>query len=201
MKKNRKILILLQFLLVPISSFRFGSSIIIIFSILILILVLVIIILIIVLITGGRRSISSSNQISSLSQHSPIIPPRSTIINSKSPSIFAYQYDLMLISKDIKNTKPILSSRGNIPLTSIEQTSTHSIIGTNTTGTSSINNEHEPITWNEDDTLIFHSSTSSTDYDYEHELMSTDDNEESHQQQLSHSQLQIHPGPPTIIYV
>jgi len=94
----------------------------------------------------------------------------------------------------------MLSSSSNIPLNSIERTSTHSIIGTNTTGTSSSNNELEPLTWNEDDTLILHCSTSSNDDDYEHEIISTD-NDESHQQQSSHPQFQIITGPPTIIYV
>ncbi|CAM2729948.1 unnamed protein product [Rotaria socialis] len=130
-------------------------------------------------------------------QHSPILSHHPPIINSKSTSMFSYQYDLMLLSKDMKNAKPILSSSSNIPMASIEQTSTHSIIGTNTTGTSSINNEHEPITWNEDDTLILQCSTSSNDGDYEHEIISTD-NEESHHHP---PQLQMATGPPTIIYV
>ncbi|CAF3477086.1 unnamed protein product [Rotaria sp. Silwood1] len=184
----------------PISPSRFGFSIIIIFSILILILVLIIIILIFILLKSGRRSISSSNQLSNVNQYSPKLSHHPTIINSKSSSMFSYQYDLMLIPNDMKNTKQKLSSSSNIPLTSTEQTSTHSILGTNTTGTNSINNELEPITWNEDDTLILHCSTSSNDGDYEHEVISTG-NEESHQQQSSQQQYQMITGPPTIIYV
>ncbi|CAF1267694.1 unnamed protein product [Rotaria sordida] len=187
-----------------ISSSRFGFSIIIIFFILILILLLIIIILIFILLNTGRRSISSSNHISNINQHSPKPSHHSTIIKSKSSNIFSYPYDLMLIPNDMKNTKQILPSsnnnNNNNPLTSIEQTSTHSIIGTNTTGTNSINNELEPITWNENDTLILHCGTSSNDDDYEHEIINSD-NEEFHQQKLSHQQFQIITGPPTIIYV
>jgi hypothetical protein len=102
----------------------------------------------------------------------------------------------MLISDDKNHTKQILSSSNHMPLTSIERTSTHSIIGTNTTRTSSSNNELEPITWNEDDTLILQSSISSND----DEIISTD-NDESHQQQSSRPHFQMITGPPTIIYV
>jgi hypothetical protein len=83
----------------------------------------------------------------------------------------------------------------NPPLNHLPRTSTHSNIGTN-----SLNNELEPITYDEDDTLILQCSTSSNDDDYQHELNSTD-NEESHQQKLSHSQFQLINPPPTIIYV
>jgi hypothetical protein len=88
-----------------------------------------------------------------------------------------------------------------MPLKSLEQTSTHSIIGTNTTtiGTNSSNNELEPGTWTEDDAML-QCSTSSNDDDEEHEIISSD-NDESHPQQLSHPQIHMISGPPTIIYV
>jgi hypothetical protein len=88
------------------------------------------------------------------------------------------------------------NDRTNNPtLNHLPRTSTHSNIGTN-----SSNNELEPITYDEDDTLILQCSTSSNDDDYQHELNSTD-NEESHQQHLSHSQFQMIIPSPTIIYV
>jgi hypothetical protein len=96
----------------------------------------------------------------------------------------------MLISNDINNKNQMLSSTSNIPLRSIEQMSTHSIIGTNTTGTSS----SEPLTWNEEDALMLQCSTSSNDDDDEHEIISNDNEE-------SHIRRQMIPGPPTIIYV
>jgi len=164
---------------VPITSPRFGFSIIILFSILILILVLVILILLFFLLRGGHRSFSSTNQISN---RSPNISHHQTIIHSRS----TYGYNLMFISNDRTN---------NPALTHLPRTSTHSNIGTN-----SSNNELEPITYDEDDTLILQCSTSSNDDDYQHDLNSTD-NEESHQQQLSHSQFKMIIPSPTIIYV
>ena len=106
----------------------------------------------------------------------------------------------MILPNDINSAKQILSSSSHIPVTSVERTSIHSIIGTNTTGTNSLNNELEPITWNEDETPILQCSTSSNDDDYEHEIFNTD-SEESHQQQSSQSQFQMMTGHPTIIYV
>ena len=128
-----------------------------------------------------------------------MVSSHQTITHSKSSNIF-YKYGFMSISNELNHSKQILSSSNHNPLTSLERTSTHSIIGTNTTRTSSSNNEHEPITWNEDETLILQSSASSNDDDYEHEIISTD-NDESHQQQVSHQQFQMITGTPTIIYV
>jgi hypothetical protein len=88
------------------------------------------------------------------------------------------------------------NNNNNPTLNQIPRTSIQSIMGTN-----SSNNELEPITYDEDDTLILQCSTaSSNDDDYQHELSSID-NEESHQQQLSHSQFQMMTGSPIIIYV
>ncbi len=98
------------------------------------------------------------------------------IMKSKSSNIFSYENDR------------------NLPLTSYERISAHSIIGTNTTGTSSSNTELEPIIWNEDDTLMIRCSTSSNDDDYERETISTDN-------EKSHRQFQLINGTPTIIYV
>jgi hypothetical protein len=117
--------------------------------------------------------------------------------------MFSYvKYDKMPTSNDNpNNTKQSLSLSSHIPLKSLEQTSTHSMIGTNTTttGTSSSNNELEPGTWTEDDPML-QCSASSNDDDEEHEIISSD-NDESHQQQLTHSQMHMTTGPPTIIYV
>ncbi len=68
------------------------------------------------------------------------------------------------------------------------------LISNNPTLTHSLNNELEPITYDEDETLILQCSTSSNDDDYQHDLNSTD-NEESHQQ------FQMMTASPTIIYV
>lgn len=166
------------FLVLPISSSRFGFSIIILFSILILILVFVILILTFVLLRGGQRSLSPSNQISN---RSPILEHPPALSNSRS----TYGYNLMFMPPDGTNPSSI-----HLP-----RTSTHSNIGTN-----SSNNELEPMTYDEDDTLILQCSTSSNDDDYQHELNSSD-NDESHQQRLSPSQFQVMVSSPTIIYV
>ncbi|CAF3778984.1 unnamed protein product [Adineta steineri] len=181
-----------------ISSSRVGFSISIVLLIIsfIIILVIIIIILIYFLLHGKYRSSSSSlNQISNRHHHrSPKLAHQKNIINSKSSHLSPYQYDLILMPNDMNNTKGILSSSSNNPLTSLERISSHSIIGTNTTGTSSSNTELEPIIWNEDDTIMIHGSTSSNDDDYDHETISTDN-------EKSHRQYQMINGPPTIIYV
>ncbi|CAF3587838.1 unnamed protein product [Adineta steineri] len=197
----------------PISQSRFGLTIIITFSILILILILVIIILIFILLRGTHRSISSSNQLPTIHHHR--LPRNShhhpTGMNSKPTNLFSYvKYDLMSISNDNTNSKQGLSSSGHIPLSSLEQTSTHSMIGTNTTttGTSSSNNELEPGTWTEDDVMLHCSASSCNDDDDddddedddEQEMISSD-TEESHQQQSSQPHIHMITGPPTIIYV
>ena len=182
-------------ILVLMSSTRLSLSIIITFSILTLILILIILILIMVLMLTRHRSIQSSNQISNPNTCSSINPHRSMMSNSKSSDIFSYRYDFRLISKGLKSSKPILSSSSNYPLKSIEQTSTHSAIKTN-----SSNNEFDPVMWNEDETLILPLSTSSNDDDNKHELVSTNNNT-IHQQQSSHPHFEIMTGPPTIIYV
>ena len=190
-------------LLVPISQSRFGLTILIIFSVLILILILIILILIFILLRGRRRSLSPTNQLPTTHHRSPIISHHSTRMNSKPSNQFSYvKYDLMSISNDITDSKQALSSSSHIPLTSLEQTSTHSMIGTNTTtGTSSSNHELEPGTWNEDEPMLQCSaSTSNTDDDEVHETTSSD-NDESRQQQISHPQIHMTAGPPTIIYV
>ena len=192
----------------PVSQSHFGLTIIIIFSILILILIIVIIILIFILLRGGHRSRSPSNQLATVHHRSPIISHHPIGINSKPSSIFSYvKYDLMPVTNDNNdNTKQGLLLSSNIPLTSLEQTSTHSMIGTNTTttGTNSSNNELEPGTWTEDDAMLQCSVSSSNDDDEEeeeeHEIISSD-NDESHQQQLSHPQIHMITGTPTIIYV
>lgn len=77
------------------------------------------------------------------------------------------------------------------------------MIGTNTitTGTNSSNQELEPINWPEDDAMIPCGISSSNDGDDEDEIF-TADNDESHQGQVSPSQIQmVVTGPPTIIYV
>ncbi len=196
------------YILVPMSQSRFGLTIIIIFSILILILIFIIIILIFILLRGGHRSLSPSDQLPTVHHRSPIISHHPTGINSKPSDIFPYvKYDLMSISNEnTNNTKQGLSLLSNVPLTSLEQTSTHSMIGTNTTtiGTSSSNNELEPGTWTEDDPMLHCSASSSNDDDddevEEHEIIISD-NDESHQQQPSHPQIHMNTGPPTIIYV
>ncbi len=190
-------------ILVPISQSRFGLTIIIIFSILILILIFVILILIFILLRGGHRSLSSSDQLPTIHHRSPIISHHPIGINSKPSNIFSYvKYDLMSTSNDNNNAKPNLSLSSNVPLTSLEQTSTHSMIGTNTTtiGTNSSNNELEPGTWTEDDPMLHCSASTSNDDDDEHERTSSD-NDESRQQQISHPQIHMINGPPTIIYV
>lgn len=71
-------------------------------------------------------------------------------------------------------------------MTSLEQTSTHSMIGTNTTttttttATSSSNNELEPGTWTEDDPILQCSVSTSNDgddEDVEHETIPSDNDE------------------------
>jgi hypothetical protein len=196
-------------ILVPISQSRFGLTIIIIFSILILILIFVIIILIFILLRGGRRSLSSSDQLPTIHHRSPIVSPHPIEVNSKSSNIYSYvQYGLISTSNDNNNNnnnnaKQDLSLSSNIPVTSLEQTSTHSIIETNTTtiGTNSSNNELEPGTWTEEDPMLQCSASTSNDGDNEeHEIISSD-NDESRQQQVSHPQIHMINGPPTIIYV
>jgi hypothetical protein len=89
----------------------------------------------------------------------------------------------------------ITSEMNNPKLNQLPRTSSQSIIATN-----SSNNELERIPYDEDDTLILQCSTTSNDDDYQHDLNSLD-NEESHQQQTTHSQFQIIKGSRTIIYV
>lgn len=198
-----------SFILVPISQSRYGLAIIIIFCILILILIAVILILIFVLLHGKQRSLLSTNQLPTIHHRSPTNSHRSTVINSKPSNIFSYvKYGLMSPSDgthDInKTTKQSLALSRNIPLPSMEQTSTHSIIETNTTtiGTSSSHNELEQGTWTEDDVMLQCSTSSSNDDEEEgeHEITSSE-NDESQQQQVSHPPIQIITGPPTIIYV
>ena len=124
-------------------------------------------------------------------------------MNSKSLNLFSYvKYGLMSISNDNTNSKQALSSSSHIPLTLLEQTSTHSMIGTNTTaGTGSSNHELEPGTWTEDEPMLpCSASTSNADDDEVHEIISSD-NDESRQQQISHPQIYMTAGSPTIIYV
>ncbi|CAF0912439.1 unnamed protein product [Rotaria sp. Silwood1] len=196
----------------PISQSRLGVTIVIIFSVLILILIFVILTLIFILLHGRHRSLSASNQLTTIHHRSPTISHHSTIINSRPSNMFSYvKYDLMSTSNDnhhdnsinTNNPKQSLSSSKSIPLQSHEQTSTYSMIETNTTtiGTSSSNNELEPTTWTEDDAMLQCSACSSNDdEEEEHEIISSD-NDESHQQQLSHPQIHMITGPPTIIYV
>ncbi len=189
------------YILVPVPQSRFGLTILLIFSILILILIFVILILIFILLRGTHRS---SNQLPAIHHRSPIISPHPTVISSRPSDLFSYvKYDLMSISNDNNNSKQGLSSSSNIPLTSLEQTSTYSMIGTTTTttGTSSSNNELERGIWTEDDVMLHCSaSTSNDDDEEEHEIISSDI-DESHQRQLSHPQIHMIAGPPTIIYV
>lgn len=111
-------------------------------------------------------------------------------MNSK----LSYGYNLMLKSNDLIN---------NTTLNHLPRTSTQSILVTN-----SSNNELEPMTFDEDDTLILQcSTTTSNDDDYQQELNSLD-NEESQQQQqqqqsssASYSQFQMIKPSPTIIYL
>ncbi|CAF5148488.1 unnamed protein product, partial [Rotaria magnacalcarata] len=204
-----------QYRSVPISQSRYGLTIAIIFCILILILIFVILILIFVLLRGRHRSLLSTNQLTTIHHRSPTNSHRSTVMTSKPSNIFSYvKYDLMSTPNDIHNVnmnaKQSLSSSRNIPLSSVEQTSTHSMIETNTTtiGTSSSHNEIEPVTWTEDDVMLPCSASTSNDDDeeeeeeveVEHEVISSD-NDVSHQQQLPHTPVQIITGPPTIIYV
>lgn len=187
-----------------IASSRFGLTIISIFSALILLLILIIIVLIVILLRGGHRSLISTDQLSTSHHRSPIISPHPTVIHAKPSNIYSYvKYDLISISNDSSPTKQGLVSSHHLPLTSLEQTSTHSIIGTHTTttGTNSSNHELEPITWTEDDAILPCGTSSSNDGDDEDEIISTD-NDESHQGQVSQSQIQmVVTGPPTIIYV
>jgi len=165
-----------------ISPSGIGLSIIILFSILILLLLIVIAILLCCLFHGRHRSISSS---------SPEHHSSPMMNNSKVSHLFPYVYEY-------DSTQPIgisSSSSSHLPLTSMEQFSTHSILETNTTGTNSTHHELEPIQWpDEDDTLMLQCSTSSQDDD-ECDLTSNDDHEESR------PQIQLIPATSTIIYV
>ena len=208
--KTTHMLLSLSLRSVRISQSRFGLTIIIIFSTFILLLILVIIILIFILLRGGHRALSSSNQLSSVHhRRSPNMSPHPTLISSKPSTIFSYvKYDLMSMSNDETPTgKPVLSSSSQIPLTSLEQTSTHSMVGTTitTTGTNSSNNELEPGTWNEDDAMLHCSASLSDenddDDDEEQEIISTDNDESHHHHHHHHGSIQMQAGPPTIIYV
>ena len=197
---------------VPISRSPFGFTIISIFSILILILILIIIILLSILLHGRHRSLSPVDQIPTIHPRSPMLtshhhhhhhPAR---INSKPSNLFSHvKYDLITLTPENDTNKQGLSSSSNIPLTSLEQTSTPSIIETNTTmtGISSSNHELEHATWTEDDPMLQCSVTTSNDDDDdddEHENISSD-NDESRQRQISHPQIDMAPANPTIIYV
>lgn len=107
----------------------------------------------------------------------------------------------MSLNPDSDTSKQALSSSSNIPLTSLEQTSTHSIMGTNTTmtGISSSNHELEHGTWTEDDPMLQCSVTTSNDDDDEGNTSS--DNDESRQGEISQPQIHIVPVNPTMIYV
>lgn len=157
----------------PISSSRFGFSVLILFFILILILILVILILIYFLIRGGHRSFSTSNQIGNHSSGIVSNPHHSTTIS--------YGYNRISKSNELNPHS----------INPLPRTSTQSIIETN-----SSTNELERITFDEDDTLILQCSTSSNDDDYQHELNSTD-NDESHPTQYQ----QILAPTSTFIYV
>ena len=191
-----------------VSPSRFGLTIIIAFSILILLLIVVIIILIFILLRGAHRSLASATDHLPTNHHrSPIISPHPTVISSKPSTIYSYvKYDLISISNETTPSKQGGLSSDHMPLTSLEQTSTHSMMGTNTitTGTSSSNHELEPGAWTEDDVMLPCNTSSSNggddDDDDDVGIMSSD-NEESHQSQASHSQMQMITGPPTIIYV
>ncbi len=191
------------YILVPISQSHFGLTIIIIFSILILILIFIILILIFILLRERRRSLSPSNQLPTVHHRSPITSHHQTGVNIKPLNIFPYvKYDLISVSNGNNNTnnnpQQGLSLSSNIPLTSLEQTSTHSIIGTNTTttGTGSLHHELEPGTWTEDDPMLQCSTSTSNDGDEveEHVIINSDNDE-------SHPQIHMDTGPPTIIYV
>ena len=93
----------------------------------------------------------------------------------------------MRSSNDMHHMQPI-------PLTSLEQTSTHSVVGTNTTGTGSSNQDIEPMGWPDEDTLMLQCSTSSNDGDDEHDIM-------GHNHEDLHLPMQMMPGTSTIIYV
>ncbi|CAF3566866.1 unnamed protein product [Rotaria socialis] len=200
----------------PVSQSRYGLTIAIIFCILIFILIFVILILIFILLRERHRSLLSTNQLTTIHHRSPTNSHRSTAMNSKPSNIFSYvKYDLMSTPNDIHNAnmnaKQSLSSSRNIPLSSVEQTSTHSMIETNTTtiGTSSSHNEIEPVTWTEDDVMLPCSASTSNDdeeeeEEVEHDVINSDNDishQHQHQQQLSHTPVQIITGPPTIIYV
>ena len=186
-------------ILVSMSQTRFGLTIIIIFSILILILIFIIIILLYILLRGRRRSLSPSDQLSNSHHRSPIMSHHSTPNPSKPSNQYSHvRYESML--NENTNGKQVLSSSSNIPLTSLEQTSTHSMVGTTTTTfTTSSNHELEPGTWTEDDPMLHCSASTSNDDDddEEHEVVSND-NDESRQQ----PEIEMIQGPPTtIIYV
>lgn len=192
------------FSLVPISRSPFVLTIIIIFSILILILILIIVILLLILLRGRHRSLSPVDQLPTIHPRSPISshhhPPR---INSKPSNLFSHvKYDLMSLNPDTDTSKQALSSSSNIPLTSLEQTSTNSIIETNTTmtGISSSNHELEHGTWTEDDPMLQCSVTTSNDDDDDDENTSSD-NDESRQGEISQPQIHMVPANPTIIYI
>lgn len=169
---------------------------------------MIIIILILILLRGGHRSLSPSDQLPTVHHRSPINSHHPTGLNSKPSNIYPYvKYDLMSLSNDNKtNPKQNSSLSSHIPLTSLEQTSTHSIIGTNTTtGISSSNHELEHGTWTEDDPMLQCSgstgSSNDDDEEVEEHIIVSSDNDESRQQQLSHPQIHMMTGPPTIIYV
>lgn len=201
----------LFFFVAIISQSPFGLTIIIIFSIFILFLILVIIVLILILIRGGHRSLASIDQLPTNHHRSPILSPHPTIISSKPPTMYSYvKYDLISISADNHPSKATLSLSSQMPSTCAEQTSTHSIIGTNTTtttGTHSSHHELEQGTWTEDDAMLPCSvSTSNVDEDDDDvvvdDIISTD-NDESHRStsQVSQTPVPIITTPPTIIYV
>jgi len=193
-----------------VSQSRFGLTVIIIFSIFILILIMVIIVLILILIRGGHRSLASIDQLPTNHHRSPILSPHPTIISSKPSTMYSYvKYDLISISADNHPSKATLSLSSQMPSTCAEQTSTHSIIGTNTTtttGTHSSHHELEQTTWTEDDAMLPCSiSTSNVDEDDDvvvDDIISTD-NDESHRStsQVSQTPVPIITTPPTIIYV
>ncbi|CAF1244469.1 unnamed protein product [Adineta ricciae] len=181
---------------VPISQARFGLTVIIIFCTLILILILIILILIFILLRGAHRSRSSANQIPPTHHLPPKIAHHSSTMNFKPSNLYSYvKYDLMAKSNDNHTFKQGSSS--------VEQASTHSMIRTNTTttGASSSNHELEPGTWTTEDEMILHGSISSgNDVDVDHDISSSD-LDESHRQQLSQPQIQVHQRLPNIIYV
>ena len=185
-----------SYTLVPISQARFGLTVIIIFCTLILILILIILILIFMLLHGAHRSRSSANQIPPTQHLSPKIAHQSSTMNFKPSNLYSYvKYDLMAKSNDNHTFKQGASS--------VEQASTHSMIRTNTTttGASSSNHELEPGTWTTEDEMILHGSISSgNDVDVDHDISSSD-LDESHRQQLSQPQIQVHSRLPNIIYV